>query len=149
MCPDALRNAVVVGHDFTFQRVSGNLVENGIFTAGTQLVEIVISLADNRFPNEKLRRNQVAEIIRTGVVGTPACGNIAGISVLHDSSNEEFDRVRSNGIVKVVGIVIPEIFVFLGQGIAGLLRNAGFNAVTGLTFVAADGAGNGVAVGGG
>ena len=142
MRPDTFRDAVVVGHDLRFQRVSGNAFQNGILTARTELVEAVVALTDHRFPDEKLRGNQIAEIIRAGVIGTPACGKIAGVAVLHDSSDEELDGVRGNGVVVIVRVVIPEILVLLGEGIAGLLGHAGFDAVARLSVVAADGAGD-------
>ena len=115
MRPHALRNAVVVGHDFRFQRMSGNLVERRVLAARTQLVEIVITLTDHRFPDENLRGNQVAEIIRTGVVGTPARGNISCIAVLHDSADEQFYCVGRDSIVVIVRVIIPEILVLFRE----------------------------------
>ena len=142
MRPDTFRDAVVVGHDLRFQRVSGNAFQNGILTARTELVEAVVALTDHRFPDEKLRGNQIAEIIRAGVIGTPACGQISRVTVLHDSADEQLDGIRGNSTVVIIRVVIPEIFILAGKRIACLLGHAGFNAVTGLPFVAADGAGD-------
>ena len=59
MRPHALGDAVVVGHNLGFQRVIGNAFQNGILTARTEFVEAVVALTDHRFPDEKLRGNQV------------------------------------------------------------------------------------------
>ena len=107
MRPHALRNAVVVGHNLAFQRVIGNALQYGIFTARAELVEIVVTLTDHCLPDEKLCGDEVAETVRTRVIGTPACGQISRVTVLHDSADEQLDGIRGNStvVLKLFAIV--------------------------------------------
>ena len=57
-------NRVVVTHNPVTQRViRADLFENSIFSSCTNLVKILITLTDNRFPNQKLRSDGVSQLV--------------------------------------------------------------------------------------
>ena len=64
MALNACRNGIVIAHDLTVQRVvRADLLHDGTFAARADLVEIGITLTDDRFPNQKLCGNGVSQLV--------------------------------------------------------------------------------------
>ena len=64
MALNACRNGIVVAHDLTVQRVvRADLLHDGTFAACADLVEIGITLTDDRFPDQKLRGDSVSQLV--------------------------------------------------------------------------------------
>ena len=139
---DAAFNALVVVHDLAIQRmIRGDLVTDGVIAARADLVEVSVTLTDNDLPNQKLGCNSVGQLIRIrSVLRTPACRDDSRVAVLHDTPDEQLDVIRRDCFVVLGRVVIPKVLVPLGQLIANIQRNAGFNAVTDIALGAADGA---------
>ena len=106
---------------------------------GIHLVEACVTLADNRLPDQQLRSDCMAERIRIcGVLRTPGCGYIALIAILHDPAKQDLDGIRGNGRIEMAGVVFPKCLILVGESIAGILPDAGLDAIRNLTVIGAD-----------
>jgi len=64
MALNACRNGIVIAHDLTVQRVvRADLLHDGAFAARADLVEIGITLTNDRFPNQKLGCNGMSQLV--------------------------------------------------------------------------------------
>ena len=71
-----------------------------IITSGINVVEIGISFTDYRFPNKSLRGHDMSHLIRIiCILRTPINIYLAGVTVLEDSTDEEFDLICGDCLV--------------------------------------------------
>ena len=101
--------------------------------------EIRIPLSDDGFPDEKLRRVSLRELVAACVLAAPLRADAAGVAVGHDAPDIALHLL---GLHKVVEIrhVLPEILAHAGEGVAGVLNHAGFDAVADVGIVCPNGA---------
>ena len=72
MVLNACGNGAVIAHDLAVQRVvCADLIYDGIFAVGSNLVEVGITLADNGFPNQKLCGNGVRQLVASVILRAP------------------------------------------------------------------------------
>ena len=135
-------HGIIIGADLAAKRMLvPDITPNRALpiAGGIHLVEACVTLADNRLPDQQLCSDCMAErsCIR-GVLRTPGCGYIALIAILHDPAKQDLDGIRGNGRIEVAGVVFPKCLILVGEGIAGILPDAGLDAIRNLTVIGAD-----------
>ena len=145
MALDLRRNGVVITHDLAVQRMLGaDRIKNGIITAGIDLIEVAVTLADNGFPNHQLRSNCIGQLVAALILGAPVQRDRPGITILENTTDKGLDLIGTDGIVQLRRVVIPEVFITTGKHIARILRHTGFNAVADISLIGVHGTDVGV-----
>ena len=134
-------HAVVVADVLTVQRmILANTVVNRIIAAGINVIKIGVTLTDYSFPNKSLCRHNVRHLICIRcILRAPININLAGISILKDSSNKEFDFIRRNCLIIGGRIIIPIRLVTRAQNISNFKRSARLNTITSVSRPRPDG----------
>ena len=129
---DAGDDAVVVVEDLLTERVIlGNCLLHRI-TAGRDgdVLEAGVTLTHHSLPNQDLGCDEVGHLVGVGcLVGAPVQADLAGIAVLQDPANERLDGCAVDGGIQLIGIIVPVILATAGVDVAGILVDAGFDAV--------------------
>ena len=124
--------AVIVTHDFAVQRMgSADLVEDSIASSGAHVIKLRVAFAYYGLPDEQLGSNQMREIFAPFILASPACGNGSRIAILENPADVRFDLIGRDRAVQPSRVVIPKVFIPLGQYIASILRNSWFDTVAG------------------
>ena len=145
MVLDLGRNRVVVAHDLAVQGMLGaDGVQYRIVTAGIDFVEVAVTLTDNGFPNHQLCGDCIGQLVTALVLGTPVQRNLAGITILENTTDKGLDLIGTDGVVQFRGVVIPEVLVTIGKHITCILRNTGFDTVADVALVRVHGTDIGV-----
>ena len=81
-------DAVIVSREATIQRVRSAVHGfHSISTAGVNMVEVCVSLSDDRFPYQHLRSHHVRHFVGIGfILRAPIEGQVTLIAILHDSA---------------------------------------------------------------
>ena len=130
-------NAVVVADELAIQRVrcADNTLD-GIIAAGTDMIEVLISLTDHGFPNKNLRRHRLCQCFGIAcVLRTPRGTDRSRVAVLHNTTDEQFHIVGRNSAVEIRGEVIPKGFILAGVSVASVLRRTRLNAVADISVI--------------
>ena len=129
-------DGIVVGVDALIQGMcGGDTLGNSIVFAGIELTEIAVTLTDDGFPDQQLGSHSLGQLVAALVLGTPVHGNGAGVAVLEDTTDEALDLVAGQRCVQFLREVVPEVLVPAGEGVAGVLDDAGFDAVADIAVV--------------
>ena len=144
---NAGNDTVVVAHDLAAQRVIGtDLVKDCGITAGVDLVEIGVTLTNHRFPNQKLCRHGVGQLIRVlAFLSAPTCRDCSRVAILHDASDQQLNVIGRDRFVVAGRVVVPKALIPLGQLVADIEGNAGFDAVANRPVIGSHGAHDGLA----
>lgn len=106
-----------------------------IIAAGIDLAEVAVTLTDHGFPDLQLCCYGVSQLIAALVLGAPVQRDRTGIAVLQDTTNEDLDFIGTDSAVQFRRVIVPKVFILSRKGIAGILRNTGFNTVADVSFV--------------
>ena len=115
--------------------VRTDLIQNSVLAACADLVEVLVTLTDHGFPNEKLCSDCVSQLIAALVLRTPRGRDCSRVAVLEDTTDEQLNIVRRNGAVIGRRVVVPKILALFGKAVSGLLRDADLNAVADISIV--------------
>lgn len=130
-------DAVVIGIDPAVQWMTGSEHGfDGIIAAGAHMIEVGVTLTNDRLPDKDLGGVGMRDLIRIGrVLGTPCCGERTVIAVLHDAAQKNLDIVRLDGVVQVAGVIVPEILTEAAHRFAHLSFNCRLNTVADLSVI--------------
>ena len=124
--------------------VRTDLIQNSVLAACADLVEVLVTLTDHGFPNEKLCSDCVSQLIAALVLRTPRGRDCSRVAVLEDTTDEQLNIVRRNGAVIGRRVVVPKILALFGKAVSGLLRNTDFNAVADIAVIRTHSADGGI-----
>ena len=96
--------------------------------------EIRIPLSDDGFPDEKLRRVSLRELVPAPVLAAPLRADAAGVALSHDAPNKALHLLGRHEVVEIRHI-FPEILAHAGEGVARVLNHAGFDAIADVGIV--------------
>ena len=134
-------DAVIVRRKATIQRVRGAIHGfHGISTAGVNMVEVRVTLSDDRFPYQHLRSHHVRHFVGIGfILRAPVEGQVTLITILHDSAQQCLDGIGINRAVVIRWIVLPIILAVSCIGFLQQTGNPRLDAVAGRAIEGADG----------
>ena len=99
--------------------------------AGSNMVEVQITLTHDGLPDQKLGGQQIRQLVGIlFVLGIPGGTDLAGVAVLEDTANDDADLLAGKGVVQVIRDGVPEIVATTHEAVAGVLNHTGFDAVT-------------------
>ena len=75
---------------------------NCIVATRAYIIEVLVTLTDNGFPNKNLRRHRLCQCCGIAcVLRTPRGTDRSRVAVLHNTTDEQFHIVGRNGAVDV------------------------------------------------
>ena len=129
-------DGIIVAVDAVIQgMLGGHRIQDGIVAAGIDLAEVAVTLTHDGLPDQQLGCYRIGQGVAAGVLGTPAERNRAGVAILQDTTDEGLDLIAGDGGIQFFGEVVPEVFIPAGEYLAGVLRNAGFDAIADITII--------------